>query len=93
MTKQECVQQLSAPCFWDTDRRTFDMDQYPAFIVSRVFEIGTLNDWRLLVSYYGLDRIVDVCKQLRNLDPVSLSFITTVSDTNPADYRCYISRR
>jgi hypothetical protein len=93
MTKQECVQQLSAPCFWDTDRQTFDMDQYPAFIVSRVFEIGTLNDWRLLVSYYGLDRIVDVCKQLRNLDPVSLSFITAVSDTNPTDYRCYISRQ
>ena len=69
------------------------MDQYPAFIVSRVFEIGTLNDWRLLVSYYGLDRIVEVCKQLRYLDKVSLSFITTISNTNPADYRCYTSRQ
>ena len=69
------------------------MDEYPAFIVSRVFEIGTLNDWRLLVSYYGLDRIVEVCKQLRNLDKVSLSFITTISDTNPADYRCYTLRQ
>lgn len=67
------------------------MDLYPAFIVSRVFEIGTLNDWRLLVSYYGMDRIVETCKQLRNFDRVSLAFITTVSDTNPADYRCYTS--
>lgn len=67
------------------------MDQYPAFIVSRVFEVGTLNDWRLLVSYYGLDYIVEICKQLRNLDKVSLSFITTISNTNPADYRCYTS--
>lgn len=93
MTKEECVQQLSVSCFWDTDQQTFDMDQYPAFIVSRVFEIGTLNDWRLLVSYYGLDRIVEVCKHLRNLDRVSLSFITAISDSNPTDYRCYISRQ
>ena len=69
------------------------MDEYPSFIVSRVFEIGTLNDWRLLVSYYGLDRIVEVSKQLRDLDRVSLSFITSISDTNPADYRCYTMRR
>ena len=93
MTKLECVQQLSSPCFWDTDRQTFDMDEYPSFIVSRVFEIGTLNDWRLLVSYYGLDRIVEVSKQLRDLDRVSLSFITSISDTNQADYRCYTMRR
>ena len=68
------------------------MDLYPAFIVSRVFEIGTLNDWRLLVSYYGMDRIVETCKQLRRLDRVSLAFITTVSDTNPTDFRCYTSK-
>jgi len=93
MTKQECVQKLSFPCFWDTDRQTFDMDEYPSFIISRVFEIGTLNDWRLLMSYYGIDRIVEISKQLRSLDKVSLSFITSISDTNPADYRCYTTRQ
>lgn len=67
------------------------MDQYPAFIVSRVFEIGTLDDWRLLVSYYGLERIVEVCKRLRHLDKKSLAFVTTISNTNPADYLCYTS--
>ena len=93
MTKQECVQQLSAPCFWDIDRETFDMDQYPAFIVSRVFEIGTLHDWQTLVSYYGLDRIVEVCKQMRYIDKISLAFITAISNTNPADYRCFTTKQ
>ena len=93
MTKQECVQRLSAPCFWDIDRDAFDLDQYPAFIVSRVFEIGTLDDWRTLVSYYGLDRIVEVCKQMRHIDEVSLAFITTISNTNPADYRCCTTKQ
>ena len=69
------------------------MDQYPAFIVSRVFEIGTLNDWRTLVSYYGLDRIVEVCKQMRHIDEVSLAFITTISNTNPSDYRCLVTKQ
>ena len=91
MTKQEYVKQFSAPCFWDTDQQSFDLERYPAFIVSRVFEVGTLNDWRLLVAYYGLDRIVEVCKSLRHLDKISMSFITAISDTAPTDYRCYTS--
>ncbi len=93
MTGGECVGEVCAACFWDTDRETFDMDHYPAFIVSRVFEIGTLNDWRTLVSYYGLDRIVEVCKQIRHIDEKSLAFITTISNTNPADYRCFTTKQ
>ncbi len=91
MTKQDYVKQFSSPCFWDTDQQSFDLERYPAFIVSRVFEVGTLNDWRLLVAYYGLDRIVEVCKSLRHFDKVSLSFITAISNTSPTDYRCYTS--
>jgi hypothetical protein len=40
-------------------------------------------------SYYGLDKIAEVCKRVRSLDPISLAFICAITQTNKEDYRCY----
>lgn len=69
------------------------MEKYPAFFVQRVLECGNMNDWKLLNKYYGLQRIVTICKQLRTLDPVCLSFICTISNTKEEDYRCFHFRQ
>lgn len=89
MNSKECVEQLSKLCFWDVDTSQFDMDLYPSFIIPRVLEYGTFEDWRLIHNYYGLEKIVEVCKNVRSLDAVALSFICTISDTKKEDYRCY----
>lgn len=47
----------------------------PQQVVQRVLEYGNLDDWRLIRAYYGLHRIVELCKQMRTLDPVCLSYI------------------
>lgn len=65
------------------------MDTCPQQIIVRVLEYGTLEDWRLIRSYYGLDKIVECCKQARSLDPVALSFICCISHTRKEEYRCY----
>lgn len=43
-----------------------DMDKAPAQIIQCVLEYSEMNDWRLILDYYGLDRIVEVCKQLKS---------------------------
>ena len=90
MQKQQSIKsQFSSVLFWDTNRSEADMETHAAFFVQRVLEYGDWNDWTLLLSYYGLPRIVAVCKQLRTLDPVCLSYICTISDTRKEDYRCW----
>ena len=89
MDNRNCLSQLSPVLFWDVDKAMADMDKYPAFFIQRVLEYGQLSDWRLLVKYYGLDKIVSVCKSLRTLDSVCLSYICTISNTRKEDYRCY----
>lgn len=69
------------------------MDKVPGQIIQRVLEYGEWSDWKLILDYYGLDHIVDVCKRLRTLDPVCLSYICTISHTNKEDYRCYRIRQ
>lgn len=89
MKQQEVIQQLSSVLFWDVDPKQADLERYPAFFIQRVLEYGDWYDWKLLLAYYGLPRIVTVCQQLRSLDPVCVSFICTISDTKKEDYRCY----
>ncbi len=89
MEQQEVIQNLSSVLFWDVDPNQADLERYPSFFIQRVLEYGDWHDWKLLLTYYGLQRIVAVCQQLRSLDPVCVSFICTISDTKKEDYRCY----
>ncbi len=89
MNSRECISQFSKNLFWDIDLSQADMDTHPSQIIQRVLEYGRINDWKIILSYYGLDKIVAVCKGLRTLDPVCLSFICAISDTDKNDYRCY----
>lgn len=93
MRKEEYISQLSPVLFWDMDKAQLDVDKHAAGLVQRVLEYGTLQDWRLTRDYYGMDRIVSVCKQLRTLDPMALSFVCAMSGTQKEDYRCYQFRQ
>ncbi len=89
MTPEQIINQLSPVLFWDIDKSQFDLDKNAIQIVQRVLEYGELSDWLLIRDYYGLDKIVELCKQMRTLDPVCLAFICNISGTKKEEYRCY----
>ena len=89
MVQRDYIAKLSSHLFWDMDKAQVDMDTCPSQIIQRVLEYGTLDDWKLILSYYGLDKIVSVCRSLRTLDAKALSFICCISDTDKTQYRCY----
>lgn len=93
MGKESFIKRLSPVIFWDIDKEQFDPDLYPSHIILRVLEYGTLEDWRLVKAFYGMDKIVDVCKKARTLDAVSLAFVCAMSGTQKEDYRCYRIRQ
>ena len=93
MTNKDYIKNFTPNLFWDTDFDTLDMDKYPAYIIPRVMEYGELKDWKLINQYYGLDKIVEVCKKVRSLRPECVSFLCLVSGTNIEDYRCYHFRQ
>lgn len=89
MDKEKYINQLSSVLFWDVDKSQLDMDTYPSFFVQRVLEYGQWSDWNIILKYYGLEKIADVCKNMRTLDPVCLSYICAITNTRKEDYRCY----
>ena len=93
MTDESLKNQLSNILFWDMDKDELDVQKHSAQLVQRVLEYGTLDDWRLVRDYLGMDRVVADCKSLRTLDPMALSFVCAMSDTKKEDYRCYQFRQ
>ena len=55
MSQKEYISLLSRHLFWDMDVNKVNLDTCPAQIIQRVLEYGTLKDWHLICSYYGLD--------------------------------------
>ena len=90
---QECIQRFSDYIFWDVDPNNIDLSRNAPFVVQRVLEYGQIEDWKLLLSYYGIEEIARVSKQLRTLEPRALSFISTVSGTPIDQFRCYNTRQ
>ena len=93
MRKNSFIKRLSPIIFWDIDKEHLDSELYSSHIILRVLEYGTLEDWRAVKAFYGMDKIVEVCKGARTMDPVSLAFVCAVSGTNKEDYRCYRIRQ
>ena len=92
MSAEEYIHSFSDYIFWDVDKDQIDLSSNAPFVVRRVLEYGQIDDWRLLLDYYGLRKIVEIAQGVRYLDPKALSFISTVSGTSKDQYRCYTTR-
>lgn len=85
------VASLSPYLFWDVDLETVDPEKHRGFIVQRVVERGTINDWRSLRNQYGLEGIVMAAQGLRTLEPTALAFLSTVGHVPRESFRCSTS--
>ena len=79
---------FSSGLFWDVDQETLDMDRHAKYVVGRVLDVGTLQDWRLLCRRYTLSGILAVARQLRSLDEKSLAFLSVVGQVPREKFRC-----
>lgn len=93
MANDNMKEGFSSNLFWDIDPATLDWDKHRTYIVGRVLEYGNLSDWRLLRSRMSLPEIAKLAQGLRQLDPKTLSFIATISNTPKEEFRCYTTRQ
>ena len=87
------IADLSPHLFWDVEAEKLTMDANMNFIISRVLDYGKIKDWMLIRKYYGIDRIAEVAKSLRNLDDRAWMFIASLADIPPESFRCYTTKQ
>lgn len=86
------VKQLSSSLFWDVDISEIDDEKNKRFIIQRVLERGTRNDWILINKKYTLQGIVQEAMQMRYLEPKALSYIAIMGNVPKEEFRCYKSK-
>ena len=87
------VSQLSSSLFWDVVPEEIDDEKNKRFIIQRVLERGSRNDWLLINKKYSLEVIVQESLQMRSLDPKALSYIACMGNVPKEKFRCYISKQ
>lgn len=83
------VQDLSPHLFWDVSILTLDLDEHAHYIIDRVMSLGTMEDFKIIKSYYGIEIIKRVVKQARYLDNKVLHFCSVYFNIPLTDFRCY----
>lgn len=89
MSETQCINMFSAHLFWDVQKGDIDLDKHSEYVIKRVLEYGLLEDWNLIRAYYGLAKIVEVAKGMRDLEPRALAYISAISKTPKEQFRCY----
>lgn len=79
---------LTPSLFWDVNRDEVDDEKHRRFIMQRVLERGTIDDWRLTKKHYSLPLIVAEAQQMRSLEPRALAFIACLGRVDESSFRC-----
>jgi hypothetical protein len=84
---------LSSVIFWDTDYSKIDWENKAQFVISRVVNFGSIDDWNEIKKFYGREKIMATMLQERDLDDRALSFLACVLNIPKSEFRCYKERQ
>ncbi len=93
MASSPLIAGLSGHLFWDTPVENVDVERHRRWLVNRVLEKGTWQDWNRLLQLYGKEGVRDAVKSMRSLEKKAFRFACAVLDIEPSDCRCFTNTR
>ncbi|OFX28249.1 MAG: hypothetical protein A2033_06095 [Bacteroidetes bacterium GWA2_31_9] len=84
---------FSKNLFWDIDYSTLNYKTNFPYILARVLDYGTWNDWKEITNYYSIKDIKETALNLRSISAKSLNFISFFTKTPIQEFRCYTQRQ
>ena len=79
--------------FWDIDLNTLDYNYHAQFIINRVIERGSIENWKTIKNYYGLEMVKEEILNMRSLHPKTLAFFSTYFKIKKTNFRCYTTKQ
>jgi hypothetical protein len=80
---------LSKSLFWDVNFEDIDSQAHSLFITERVLTRGTLDDFKALKNYFGIEKLKSIIVEIKNLDERTLSFCSVYFSIPKIKFRCY----
>ena len=92
-TQKITANDFSENLFWDIDIDKLDIECHKKYLVARVVEYGTFDDWLLLCRHFTLGTIIKIAQTLRSIEPKSLALLSVVGNVPLETFRCYTSKQ
>ncbi|AEF83164.1 DUF6922 domain-containing protein [Leadbettera azotonutricia] len=80
---------LSNFLFWDCSQEKLDYDKRVNFILERVFSMGTEDDVREVVRYYGIDTIKKEIVKIKVLDKKTINYLSFTFKIPKRRFSCF----
>jgi len=87
------ISRLNPQYFWDVDVTSLNESASCRLIVERVFTMGEIDEMKLVTSFYGEKKVIQVLCKLSYIDPKSLNFISKLFNKQLSEFKCYQSQR
>lgn len=71
---EEIISRLSPQLFWDINPRTVDVEKNASWLLARVLQRGTWEDWQIVSKFYGKSTLRDLEPSLK-VDKKSANFL------------------
>ncbi len=84
---------LSKEIFWDVDFSKLDYKKSANWVICRVLEYGSLNDWKEIRKFYGIEKIINAAITARSISIKTMHFIHNFFNVPLINFRCYNSTR
>lgn len=82
-----------AAVLWDVDVENFDVERHAGFLVRRVLEWGTDEEWQILCERLGLARVESIAVGLPRLEPRAHAFCAEFFGRPPESFACFNAER
>lgn len=89
MTSNYTLENLSPHLFWDVDKSKMSFENSKVQIIYKVLEFGLMSDWKIIQEVYDMETIKKVALELRQLDVVTLAFLSNLFSVDKTEFRCY----
>jgi len=81
--------QLSKRAFWDTNMSSIDYVKHAKFVVEKIVERGTHQDFINILKFYGFEEVKQLVLKANWLSDISINFCCTLFRVKPTDFKCY----
>lgn len=85
--------ELSKQAFWDVDMDNIDYQKNARFVMEKVIDRGSLEDFVAIRKFYGDEKIKKEIVNARWIGDKEIYFCCAVFNLEPKDFRCYIQKQ
>jgi hypothetical protein len=79
---------LRPALFWDANPDNIDLEHHSRFIIERIINRGSYDDWKALINFYGRQRLKEEVVTIRNLNKKSLNYLSVFFNLKKNEFRC-----